>query len=220
MFYIIVFFSEFFFLFLISQTLTKLVSLFFYRITHNKKLTLCLIALLFFPGTCVHELSHYFMARILFVKVYQIEFFPKLEGTNVKLGSVLLARSDIFRRLLIGMAPFFVGTTILLGTLYSVVKCNLIANWGITFIVGYILFEIGNTMFSSKKDMEGAIELLTILFIIIAICFFFHIPFPFINNSFLLTNPVILKVLQKGILYLSVPIGLDLVSIVLLRLMR
>src|SRR5438105_14179391 len=122
------FFAELFALFLLSRVLTRLLSVFFHRITRSQTITIYLIALLFFPGTLIHELAHFFMARLLFVPVANMEFIPKLNGSTVKLGSVSIARTDPIRRLLIGMAPFFIGTSILLGVLFLATRNNLFAN--------------------------------------------------------------------------------------------
>jgi hypothetical protein len=218
--YIFVFFLELFILFLLSNTVTRLLSIFFHRITHSKKATIYILAILFFPGTFIHEISHYFMANILFVPAFKIEFFPKLTGNNVKLGSVTIEKSDFFRRLLIGMAPFFFGTTILLGTIYLAIHYGLLNNHVVLILIGYLLFEIGNTMFSSKKDMEGAIELLVILFIIIGILFFFDIHLSFFNTHTLFTNPFLQRVFQKSTYYLLVPLGIDTIVIFLLKLLK
>jgi len=218
--YLVAFFIELFILFLLSNTLTRLLTIFFHRITHSKKVTIYLLAVLFFPGTLIHELSHYFMAHILFVPAYHIEFFPKLEGHTVKLGSVTIEKSDFFRRLLIGMAPFFFGTSILLGIIYLAISYELINNPFIFLGIGYLVFEIGNTMFSSKKDLEGAVELLIILLIIIILLFFFDVHIPFLNINILFTNPLLIRVFQKGMYYLLVPLAIDILLIFLLKLLK
>src|SRR5260221_5738718 len=118
MLYALSFFIELFLLFFLSKQLTMVVSRYFFRISHSKNLTVYLMALLFFPGTLIHELSHFLMAHLVMVQTGKIEFWPKLEGDTVKLGSVEVAKTDPFRRLLIGMAPFLFGTVILLALLF------------------------------------------------------------------------------------------------------
>ena len=178
------------------------------------------MTLLFFPGTLIHELSHYLTAKLLFVRTYGIHLFPKLEGENLKLGSVSIEKPDFFRHLLIGMAPFFTGTSILLGILYLAAHNHLLNEPLYIVIIGYMLFEVGNTMFSSKKDMEGAIELLITVVIIIAIAYFIDIRFPSFNPDFIFSNPVVTQALEKGTLFLLVPIGIDILIIAFMRLIR
>lgn len=218
--YFVLFFVELFILFLLSNILTQHLSSFFYRITHSRKATIYLLAILFFPGTFIHEISHYVMARLLFVRAYQIEFFPKLHGETVKLGSVTMERSDFFRRLLIGMAPFFFGTVILLGSLYYAVTHNWQNNYVLLLIIGYCLFEIGNTMFSSKKDMEGAVELIAVCLVIGSLLFFFDVHISSINPSAVISNPVLVKVFQKGTYFLLAPLLIDGIVIGILKLLK
>ncbi len=216
----LVFFIELFVLFLLSHMLTKKLSRFFYRISRSAKTTIYLLAFLFFPGTLLHELSHFFMAQILFVPVGHMEFVPKLEGNGVKLGSVSIAHTDIFRRLLIGMAPFFFGTSILLATLFFAAQNNLFEDPLFIVIIGYTVFEIGNTMFSSKKDLEGAIELLLALFVISTVLYFAGVRLPALNTELFFAHPLIKTVFEKGSLFLLIPLCLDLLVIGLLKFFR
>src|SRR5438046_2523954 len=116
---VMLFFGELFLLFLLSRQLTRSLSYLFYRLTKSKQMTIYLLAVVFLPGTLVHELSHYFMAVVLFVHAEGLEVVPKLQEHGVKLGSVGIARTDPLRRLLIGMAPFLFGTVIILISFYA-----------------------------------------------------------------------------------------------------
>jgi hypothetical protein len=135
--------------------------MFFMKITRSQTTTIHLLAILFFPGVLIHELGHFLMASILLVPTGEIEFFPKIQEGGVKLGSVAIARTDPFRRLLVGVAPVVSGLGILFLASYYLSPL-----WPFSwrdFLFGYILFEVGNTMFSSKKDMEGALLLIGLL---------------------------------------------------------
>lgn len=178
------------------------------------------MSLLFFPGTVVHELSHMFMAIILYVPVGNLELIPKLVGQNLKLGSIQIAKSDPIRRVLIGMAPFLFGTTILIGVFYYVSTNKLFNNQIVILILGYLVFEIGNTMFSSKKDMEGALELMLVISILIAIFYFAGLRLSAMNPDVLFRNPLVEQTFQKASLYLTAPIGIDLIQIIILKLLR
>lgn len=214
----VLFFVELFLLFLLSKTLTTLIASFFYRVTKRKKLTIYLLAMLFFPGTFIHEIAHYFMARILFVPVYKIEFFPTLHETSVKLGSVIIRKPDFIRNLLIGVAPFLAGTTLLLSIIYFVTKKGLTNDFFIILLVGYAVFEIGNTMFSSKKDLDGLLKFLLLLLVLLVFFFIFHIQLSFINPTIIFSNTIIIHAFEKGAFYLIFPIGLDIIVISILKL--
>lgn len=145
-------------LFLVSQFLTRELGSFFMRVTKSQTMSIYLLALLFFPGVLIHELGHFLMASFLLVRTGEIEFLPKIQEGGIKLGSVSIAHTDPLRRFVIGVAPFVSGLAILFLSAYYLTPLWPFS-WK-TILFGYILFEIGNTMFSSKKDLEGAIGLL------------------------------------------------------------
>lgn len=178
------------------------------------------MAWLFFPGTVLHELSHAISAGVMGVRVGTMEFVPTIDGDRVKLGSVQIAQTDFFRRFLIGAAPFFVGTTILLTILFYASQNNLYQNYWMILLIGYLVFEIGNTMFSSKKDMEGTIELLATIIVLVIIFYFLGVRLPAFNPDTIFENTIVKDVLQKGSLFLLVPIVIDSVSIGLLKFLR
>ncbi len=178
------------------------------------------MAFLFFPGTVIHELSHAIMAGLLGVRVGAMEFIPVIEGDRVKLGSVQVAHTDFVRRFFIGAAPFFTGTLLILGLLYYAASNQLFDNVWITLLIGYAVFEIGNTMFSSKKDMEGAMELLITIAVVTIIIYLLGVRIPAANLDNFFANILVQDILQKGSLFLLVPIVLDLAVIGLLRIFK
>lgn len=210
MYFILLFFIELFTLFLLSKQLTRQLSYLFHRVTKNKTLTVYLLAVLFLPGTIIHELAHFLMAKILFVYAGQIKILPELQGAQVKLGSVQIAKTDPIRRFLIGASPFFFGTIIIIGTMFSLFYFNSIDNKLSLILAGYIIFEVGNTMFSSRKDMEGAIELLLVIVTITILCYLFgfrpslnHLRFPQETSA----------MIKQACFFLSMPISIDLILI-------
>ncbi len=165
----LIFLGTFLGLFLVSRLFTSELGQFFVRKTKNPTLTIHLLAIVFFPGVLIHELGHFLMASILFVHTGEIEFLPKVQEDGIKLGSVAIGRTDPIRRLLIGVAPVVSGIGLLFLASYYLVPLWPIS-WK-TLVFCYVLFEIGNTMFSSKKDLEGALGFLLLL-IFIGICLF------------------------------------------------
>lgn len=209
MFTTILFFAELFLLFFLSKTLTASLTLFLYKTTRSKRITIYLLAILFFPGTLLHEIAHAVIAKLLFVSVYHMEFFPKLEGDSVKLGSVGIAKTDPIRRLFIGMAPFFLGTSILLTTLALAEKNHLFGNTYIAIAIFYLVFEIGNTMFSSKKDLEGALEFLLVTTFFAVVFFFLGFRLPSVNPLSFFNNPLLKQVFEKGDMFLLLLLCID-----------
>jgi len=215
----VLFFSLLILLFLLSKLVTRSLSLLFYQITRSHQATIYLMAFLFFPGTVIHEISHFLMAGILFVPVGHVELWPKVEGNYIKLGSVQIAQTDIFRRFLIGAAPFLFGTLLLLVMLFYAAQNNLFNNQWFALLLGYAAFEIGNTMFSSNKDMEGALELLAALLLFGVIFYFLGVRLPSISFESFFRNELITQVFKNGTIYLLVPLGINVALLTILSLL-
>lgn len=209
--FVALFLVELLALFFASQLLTRSLSRLFFRMTKSQTITIQLLSVLFLPGVVVHELAHMLMASILFVPVGDIEFLPKITDHGVKLGSVAIAKTDPIRRALIGFAPVFVGVFILFGVMfYLVTPLGFTTNGTLTlFIAAYVAFEIGNTMFSSRKDLEGTIELLVVFALFGLILYFLGVRIDTTGASQILSEEVIVFI-KKAVFFLSLPIVIDL----------
>lgn len=222
-------------LFFLSQILTKSLSGAFLILTKNQKLAVSLMAVLFFPGVVVHELSHLITAGIFFVPTGEIEFLPKVMGDTVKLGSVSIAKTDPIRRAIIGFAPVIAGLFIIFGIAYYLTSFSSLEsvfgrfwtsqndglfrwiNFLVNIIAFYLLFAVANTMFSSKKDLEGTIELLIVI-VIIFIAFYaigvranVSIPSIFIDKASELAKQIAL--------FLLAPLAIDIALIGVLKIL-
>lgn len=192
------------------------------RRTKSRETTVQLLSFLFLPGVIIHELSHLLIAGILFIRVGEIEFVPKFiedsKFEGVKLGSVAIAKTDPLRRAIIGIAPIFVGLVFILATTYFAINdksfIHILGASGaietvIRIILFYLLFAVSNTMFSSKKDTEGTLELIlagiliTIIFYLIGV----RIPLGFLSNN-LLSEGALLFIKQQNVLLL-IPLVID-----------
>lgn len=164
-----------------------------------RKVNFYIFAILFLPGTFIHEISHFLVALFLLVPVGQIDLMPQKEERELKLGSVPIAKTDPIRRTLIGIAPIFFGLLILLGSIFYVYKNNLYTLPVILLII-YLSFEIGNTMFSSKKDLEGWWQFLLIVTVIFVILYYLGLRLSIDPN---------IQIFRMADIFLSVPIGVD-----------
>lgn len=210
----LVFLTELFLLFLLSRSLQRKLSFFIFQLTKNERWTITALAFIFLPGTLIHELSHYFMAHLLLVPVSKIELLPKKEGDHIKLGSVGIGKTDPFRRLLIGVAPFLTGTSIILTILFLADERSI---WAISYalpILVYTLFEIGNTMFSSRKDLEGALLVLIIILSLFATFYLLGLKVNLYDIEKIFNNKTT-QIIYQGVVYLLLPLALDLVLILL-----
>lgn len=211
---VFIFLGELLVLFLLSHVVIRQLSFLFYRITHSKKWSIRLLAILFLPGTTVHELSHAVTSEILFVRTRGITLIPQIEGDTVKLGSVQIEKTDFIRSFFIGIAPFIVGTGLILGLVWLTAS-NIIPRTLLSIIlVGYALFTISNTMFSSKRDLRGAIEFIILAIIVIVVVYFLGIRIQLtpdletkINNATKLAS-----------MFLAIPLGIDIVFVLLSKL--
>ncbi len=207
------FLLELLILFLLARALTMHLSQMFYRLGLGEKLVMHMLAILFLPGTFIHEFSHYLMCVVLRVKVFGMGLLPKPMGNNqIKMGTLEHAQTDLFRDLLIGAGPFIFGNIILFSLLYFFSSHNPIGlNW-MTFLMGLVVFEIGNTMFSSKKDMEGSFKFLLILGFIFGILYLFgfRISIEQLDQSI---PSSLISVIKQICLFLLVPIIIDLLLI-------
>src|SRR4030065_2763739 len=149
---------------------------------------LYLYTLIFLPGIMIHEMAHFMTAAVLGVKPGKIHLFPRPATKHqeaVALGSVQVAKVDAFRSSLIGAAPFLTGSTII----YLIVNSQLLKFNSLNHLVEsltnrpiyeiilrliylYLLFCIGNTMFSSKEDTRSWPLLVILALTLIVLAYF------------------------------------------------
>jgi len=123
------------------------------KIVRNDKSILFLVSFIYFPGTIIHELSHYIVALILNLHPREIQLLPVIEGNKVRLGHVLYEKHphDFIRSILVGIAPFLGG----LISLWILIQTKLFPGsvWWQTLLFGYLILTISANMFSSKQDL-------------------------------------------------------------------
>lgn len=138
-------------LFFLSKRLTETIFLFVLKLTHSRPIAIAVTTLLLFPGTVIHELSHLFTAEILGVRTGKLTLAPEaIRSHEVQAGSVAIAKTDPFRRVLIGLSPLFSG----------LVAVTVLSSYplpaGRQVLLSYLFFAISNSMFPSKLDMQDA----------------------------------------------------------------
>ncbi len=208
-------FIELLILFLLSRALFTRLAWFLQSFLKKQNWIYYLLAILFLPGTYIHELSHYLVAKILFVRTFGITLRPKIERNSIKMGSVEIAQTDFIRRFLIGSAPFTVGVMLLVGSMYALV----INNWHMHPLFAALevlfVFQVGNTLFMSSKDWEGAWKIIVLLCIIGLILYIVGFPMQWVL-VILISREELFKTIT---FYLAVPIGIDILAIIVLSLL-
>lgn len=206
----------FFLLIFVSRLLSRALSQILFDLSRSEHVAIHIVALLFFPGVVLHELSHFFMASILFVPTGEIEFVPTIQGNSVKLGSVAIAKTDLLRRFLIGVAPIIGGIAVMLGIFWFFSPIPLAFHWK-TLLFLFLLFEIGNTMFASKKDLEGAIGLGVGVALFVAFALFMKLPLFALLSQFA-SNPSLAPLFIELSIFLGTILCLDVLLIVSIRI--
>jgi hypothetical protein len=160
---------------------------FFFFLTRRADIALALFSLLFFPGVILHEVSHYFMATLLRVKVGGFSLIPQpLPGGRLRLGFVETASTDVFRDALIGIAPLvaggaFVGYAALFPLGISIFWEGSPGGWGQDLVTSlrnlparpdfwiwfYLTFAVSSTMLPSASDRRAWLPLFALFFLLL-----------------------------------------------------
>ncbi len=67
----------------------------------------------FFIGIIVHEISHYIMSFLTYIKVIKAEILPTTGEQGKLSGSISIEEINFFQPLLVSFASLFIGTYII-----------------------------------------------------------------------------------------------------------
>jgi hypothetical protein len=202
---------------LTSQALTALFS----RVIRSHTFSVRFLAVLFLPGVIMHEFAHAIMAKLLFVPVGEMEFMPKIEGDRVRLGSVQIGKTDPFRRTLIGLAPILVGLSVLFVLLFFFLPKEFVLSGESLLqsaLLFYAVFVIGNTMFSSRRDIEGSMGFLVAILILLVVLYVAGVRLP---ESFwqYIRSEAVQQLFYSGSIFLAVPLAINAIVIFFVRVL-
>jgi hypothetical protein len=162
-----------------------------YLFTRNKDAAILLYAVPLFPGVVLHELSHWVMAKLLGVKTGGISLLPKRDRSgHIRLGSLVIERTDAIRASLIGIAPLFSGSLVVLYIGYRMIGVGALGNALLTGSIAaiassfgallrvpdmwlwlYLLFAIANAMLPSPSDRETWTPVVLFLVVIVGLAY-------------------------------------------------
>lgn len=220
--YFLLFVLELGVLFFMSKKLINSLAKTFYRFHFSHKTVVHILAVLFLPGTILHELAHLLVAGVMLIPVGELSVLPEVEEESVKLGSVQIGKVDPIRMSLVGVAPVIFGV----GAILFILTFFKFAIWWQAVLGLYLIFEVGNSMFSSKRDLEGVLIFLSAILVVggglVGVLYFLK-PL-LVQNIWIYLNKAdltnIANFFKQASIYLSIPLILDLVVIFLMKLIR
>lgn len=184
-------------------------------ITGSTRSGLVIYSILMFPGTIIHELSHWLVAEILQVRTGEITLIPASEGKgDTSLGSVATVRTDPFRGFLIGLAPFITGILSLFLLGYYLKLGWETYPWWVTALLIYGQIVVGNSMIMSKSDMRYWPFIAILLGLVLVVFAYSGINLPASNFEFLVS------ILESINAVLGLTIILSLAMILVLYFLR
>ncbi len=156
-------------LFFISRLTIKELFIFL-RIYLPDRVAFTVITIFFLPGTILHEVAHFVMAVILLLRVREVSVLPEFEKDYIKLGKVVYEKKDFVRGILVGVAPTTAG--LVMFWVFSVWNLFPTENMYLTVFLGYFIFVVSTTMFSSKQDLVDLIYIIPLGILIAGILYF------------------------------------------------
>ncbi|KKQ01587.1 MAG: hypothetical protein US11_C0006G0029 [Candidatus Roizmanbacteria bacterium GW2011_GWA2_36_23] len=176
-----------------------------------------LISFIYLPGTIIHEIAHYLMATVLFLKVKHVSILPKKHNNLILLGSVEYEKKDPVRGFIVGIAPIISGIFFiwLIFWLRIFPSNNLLIN----ILCIYGIFTISSTMFSSSQDLQDGLMILIMGITLAMVFWIINIDiYPLLKG--ILTLSAKLSFLVVVNYYLFITIAIHLGIIILLKGVR
>lgn len=140
---------------------------------HREQAAVLLYFLIMLPGVLVHEVSHLIVATLLGVRAGGLSLRPRVQRDGLQLGSVQVARTDVVRESLIGLAPLLGGSLVILliaslafeiplegqGDMvsrlaYVVNNANALLEQPNALLWLYLIFATSNAMLPSPSDRQ------------------------------------------------------------------
>ncbi len=204
-------------IYLLSRQTIKEIFYFLRIFFNNEHFIYLLVSLFFLPGTIVHEMGHFLAATVLMLRVYEVKIFPERQKNQIKLGSVLYEKKDVFRGILVGIAPIFFAFFFF--WFLAQFKFFPSERLWLNIFLGYVVFTVSSTMFSSKQDLIDFVFIIPLIIIIIGVIYIFDLRIDlFLNNRLIVKG--ITDFFQKINFYLFFSLAVNTVLIIFFKSFR
>ncbi|MFH1827214.1 MAG: hypothetical protein ABH812_02130 [bacterium] len=211
----IIFLTQVILLYFVSRLVVKNLYSFFSIFVKSQKIVFSLVSLLYFPGTIIHEMSHFLAAMALFLNIRDIRLFPQFDDENIRLGSVTYEKKDFVRSILVGIAPFtFVLFIFFIISFYNLYPTS---NLGLNILFGYLIFSISSTMFSSKADLVDLIYIIPLAIILVGATYLFNLNINYLFNN-VNVDKIVTIFFTKVNYYLFFSLAINLVLLTVIKL--
>jgi hypothetical protein len=163
----------------LQRVLHREIQAFFLILTRRAGVTQVLFAIIFFPGVLLHELSHFFLAKLLGVPIGRFSLIPQAQPDGrLRLGYVETESGGFVRDGLIGAAPLVTGCLFVAYT--AVYQMQLLPLWDFIRLAQwdsfwaalmavparpdfwlwfYLAFTVSSTMMPSASDRHAWLPL-------------------------------------------------------------
>jgi hypothetical protein len=203
-------------LYIASRHLLTELFYFLHVLIRRRDVVFSTIAVIFLPGTLLHELSHFIAAMVLFLQAGEVHIMPSWKENQLQLGRVTYRKADAVRSILVGVAPFFGAFFFFwfIGAFHLFPGTNIIQ----TLFFGYLLFSVSAHMFSSKQDLVDLIHAVPVVLIGGVLFSIFRVKISVAVPDTWLKNAA--DLLQRINIYIMISITIHTVAAVIFKIFR
>ena len=213
---LLLFFADILILYIVSRYMITELFHFLHFFIRRRNIIFATIAVIFLPGTILHELSHYIAATILFLQVGEVHIMPTWKENHLQLGRVTYKKTDVVRSIIVGVAPFFGALFFFwfVGAFHLFPHTHMI----ITLIFGYLLFSVSANMFSSRQDLVDLIYIIPLCLIAGTVFYITNIKISVAFPEVWLQNTA--DLLQRINIYITICIAIHVIMILIFKSLR
>mgnify|MGYP001572894045 CR=1 FL=1 len=210
------FITSIFILYFVSRYMLTELFHFLHLFIRRRDVIFSTIAVIFLPGTILHELSHYIAATILFLQVGEVHIMPTWKENHLQLGRVTYKKTDVVRSIIVGVAPFFGALFFFwfVGAFHLFPHTHMI----ITLIFGYLLFSVSANMFSSRQDLVDLIYIIPLCLIAGTVFYITNIKISVAFPEVWLQNTA--DLLQRINIYITISVAIHIVMILVFKSLK